>query len=249
MRMTLAQIAARHDTDKTQSGYLEHYEKRVGHLRDMPIKLLELGVLRGGSLLMWHKYFTRGLIVGVDLSPNPLTEATDRIRFYQGAQEDASLLDRISQECAPEGFDIIIDDASHIGTLTRASFQCLFMKHLKSGGVYVIEDWGTGYWDSWADGSCYSHAGIDSCGDRSSRASFSPKATIMPGDLLSERPQKDADFPSHNFGMVGFIKELVDEVAWPDITHLVRGNQDLPKRPSMIREITISFGLAFIVKA
>jgi len=33
-------------------------------------------------------------------------------------------------------------------------------------------------------------------------------------------PHVDTDrhFAAHNFDMVGFVKELVDEVAWPDIT-------------------------------
>src|SRR5438309_8699047 len=54
-----------------------------------------------------------------------------------------------SGETAPEGFDVIIDDCSHIGELTRISFWHLFEHHLKPGGLYVIEDWSTGYWDSW----------------------------------------------------------------------------------------------------
>jgi hypothetical protein len=249
MTKTLAQIAAQYDTDKTHSGYIGPYERHVGHLRDLPIKLLELGVFRGGSLLMWQEFFAKGLIVGVDLGVNPFQEMPERIRFYQGAQDDSSFLDRSSQQCAPEGFDIIIDDASHIGTLTRRTFQSLFMKHLKPGGFYVIEDWGTGYWDSWADGSCYTYAGNEADAGRAKRNDSSHESPLMPLTSLSSRPQTDADFPAHNFGLVGFIKELVDEIAWPDITHPTRGNPDLPKRPSMIREIALSCGLAFIVKA
>ena len=40
------------------------------------------------------------------------------------------------------------------------------------------------------------------------------------------------DFAAHNFGMVGFVKELVDEVAWSDVTFPGRGNSGLPRRPS-----------------
>jgi SAM-dependent methyltransferase len=233
MQKTLAEIINKLDTDKAQSAYIEKYERHVGHLRNNNVKILELGVFHGGSLLMWEEYFAKGLIVGLDMSPNPLKEMPERVRFYQGSQDDDALLDRLSQECAPDGFDIIIDDASHIGTITRASFRNLFMKHLKPGGIYVIEDWGTGYWSSWPDGSEYR----------------------MPIELSSEvkgqsitKHAVDPDFASHNFGMVGFIKELVDEVSWPDI---IRGrvNNDIPKRNSLISEIAIYGGIVFMVKA
>ena len=59
---------------------------------------------------------------------------------------------RKSQLQAPGGFDIIIDDASHIGELTKTTFWHLFDHHLKPGGLYAIEDWGTGYLDDFSDG-------------------------------------------------------------------------------------------------
>jgi hypothetical protein len=122
---------------------------------------------------MWQEYFAQGLVVGLDLEANPFTHMPDRVRFYRGSQDDHALLDRIARECAPEGFDIVLDDASHVGTLARASFRKLFGEHLKRGGLYVVEDWGTGYWDAWSDGRRYSdgrrearagarHAGEDS---------------------------------------------------------------------------------------
>jgi len=58
----------------------------------------------------------------------------------------------VRSETAPEGFDIIIDDCSHIGEFTAVSFWHLFDRHLKPGGLYVIEDWGTGYMRGTPDG-------------------------------------------------------------------------------------------------
>ena len=58
----------------------------------------------------------------------------------------------MASKTAPDGFDIIIDDASHIGELTKTSFWHLFDHHLKPGGLYAIEDWGTGYLDDFTDG-------------------------------------------------------------------------------------------------
>lgn len=252
MQQTLAEIAREFDTDKTQSpGYIENYERRFGHLRGAPVRLLELGVYHGGSLLMWQQYFSKGLIVGLDLEPNPLEKMPDRVRFYQGSQSDEALLDLIARECAPDGFDIVIDDAAHIGTIARASFRHLFEKHLKSNGIYVVEDWGTGYWDSWSDGSVYCMARENSTaqpGESTSQRDRLARWLGWTGHLPSS-PSIDPKFAAHNFGMVGFVKELVDEVGWRDITHPERGNKNLPRRVSMIREIAVMHGQAIVFKA
>jgi SAM-dependent methyltransferase len=234
MQQTLAEIGLRFDTDKSRSaGYLENYELHFGHLREKPIRLLELGVYHGGSLLMWHKYFSKGLVVGLDLQPNPLKEMPDRVRFYQGSQSDGTLLDLVARECAPDGFDIVIDDAAHIGTLARASFRILFEKHLKPGGIYVIEDWGTGYWESWPDGAAYRPAREDDPTWLMRPSSRFARLARRLGSIAGSRSSAsfDPSFAVHNFGMVGMVgmvKELIDEAAWKDITFPERGNSDLP---------------------
>ncbi len=246
MQKSLVEITRKYDTDKSLSlNYINNFERHFNHLRDKPIKILELGVFHGGSLHMWHEYFSNGLVVGLDHDPNPLREMPERMRFYQGSQEDEALLDRIAAECAPDGFDIVIDDASHIGKLARASYRNLFQKHVKSSGIYVVEDWGTGYWNSWSDGNSY-HLAHEKYTD-------APELTLLNRFLRklgwADHRQTDSNFAAHNFGMVGFVKELVDEVAWPDITAPNRGNSDLQPRASTIREMTIYNGHAFIVKA
>ncbi|HEX7705813.1 MAG TPA: hypothetical protein VF701_05065 [Thermoanaerobaculia bacterium] len=135
--------------------YLRRYEEMFASLADQPIALLELGVHRGGSMLLWRDYFPRGTIAGLDLLPVELKDDSGRIHIYQGSQTDPVMLDRIGAECAPDGFDIIVDDCSHIAELSRTSFTHLFDNHLKKGGWYVIEDWGTGYWPHWHDGAEY----------------------------------------------------------------------------------------------
>src|SRR6185503_13004270 len=111
-----------YDTDKAEHGhYLRNYEDYFQPLLNREVKLLELGVYKGGSLLLWRDYFPQGLIVGLDLAQVQIDDPSGRIRTYQGMQQDTQLLDLIGQETAPEGFDVIIDDCSHIGELTRIS--------------------------------------------------------------------------------------------------------------------------------
>jgi hypothetical protein len=242
--------SAGYDTDKS-STYLRTYERFFEPLVDKEIKLLELGVKDGGSLLLWRDYFKKGTIAGMDSDPVSLNDPTNRIRFYQGQQQDTTLLRHVAEETAPEGFDIIIDDCSHIGQLTGISFWYLFENHLKPGGIYAIEDWGTGYWDRWVDGRKYKPRDLFSHnGMRSFLASLIGflfkrwnKGIISRLYKLSYYRQR---FPSHDYGMVGFIKSLIDECGMKDITYEGRGIS--PSRSSKIKKMHISHGQVIITK-
>lgn len=212
--------------------YLKNYEEHFRPLVDIDIRLLELGVGRGGSLLWWRDFFARGIIVGLDIEPCVVDDPTGRIRVYEGSQVDCTLLDRIRNETAPGGFDVVIDDASHIGELTRKSFWHLFDKHLRPGGLYVVEDWRTGYWDEWPDGKKY--------------VVLSDRGGLLTGAI--EAVSRKRMFPSHLYGMVGFVKELVDELGMDMITNPARGGIG-PQRDPKFKKMTITPGQVFISKA
>jgi hypothetical protein len=140
------------DTDKIGHHYLEVYDPILAPWVEKEIKLLEVGIHKGGSLQLWRDYFPRGTIVGIDLRLPENFVPGERVQVFEGSQSDERFLSEVAKKTAPEGFDIIIDDASHIGELTRRTFWHLFDHHLKPGGLYAIEDWGTGYWDHFPDG-------------------------------------------------------------------------------------------------
>jgi SAM-dependent methyltransferase len=246
--------ASRYDTDKSQhQHYLRRYEEYFRPLVGADIRLLELGIFHGGSLLLWRDYFEKGLIVGLDLNPVTIEDTTNRIQIYQGQQQDTELLDRIGRECAPAGFDVIIDDCSHIGELTRISFWHLFDNHLKPGGLFVIEDWSASYWDSWFDGVAFKPKSDLSFSPARFRlrSTFAHAQRSMP--VLNKffrvvkRLINRKQFRSHNYGLVGFIKELVDECGMADITREDYGTP--PARPSKFQELRVLAGQVFIVKA
>src|ERR1700674_1869583 len=117
--ISLTQIGCEYDTDKAENAqYLRNYETVFGEFTDREVRLLELGIHHGGSLELWKDYFPKGLIVGLDINPVRLSDVSGRIRTYQGAQQNTDLLDRIGWECAPNGFDLIIDDCSHIAVFS-----------------------------------------------------------------------------------------------------------------------------------
>lgn len=253
MMVKKALEAANYDTDKADHlHYLRRYEDYFQPFVDEEVKLLELGVYKGGSLLLWRDFFARGVVVGLDLNPVDVPDETGRIRLYQGQQQDTALLDQIARENAPEGFDIIIDDCSHIGELTRISFWHLFDNHLKPGGLYVIEDWSASYWDEWFDGVAFAYspnlkfkAKVFRLRSAVAHARRSLPA-LNPLWRTAKRVLNRNQFRSHNYGLVGFIKELVDECGMADITREDRGTP--PYRPSKFEEMTISAGQVFIRK-
>ena len=173
---------ADYETDKIQHHYLEVYDPILSHWTDKDVKLLEIGIHKGGSLNLWRDYFPKGTIAGIDLELPEGFIPGERIQLFQGSQGDTQFLSQVAASIAPDGFDIIIDDASHIGELSKTTFWHLFDHHLKPGGLYAIEDWGTGYLDDFPDGR-----------------RFDPKPSILD------------PFPCHSHGMAGFVKELVDE--------------------------------------
>jgi hypothetical protein len=171
--------------------YLREYHRLFEPLRLLPICLLELGVYQGASMSLWEHYFPLATVVGLDDEAKPASFPTNqRFHFVHGAQDNVALLDEaIAIAGAP--FDIIIDDCSHFGCHTARSFAYLFRKGLKPGGIYIIEDICTAF---------------TSCGGWDA-APFNP-----PEIGLAGMPKV---FPSHQNGMIGLIKQLLDHSQAP----------------------------------
>lgn len=117
----------------TVHSYTSTYESLFQSLRDMPIRILEVGVCSGASLKVWEEYFTHpdAEFVGFDISK-------ENIRYTFG--ERTKFLIQDATRDAPEGlFDVIIDDGSHVLNDQLGALQ-LLASHLKPNGVYIIED-------------------------------------------------------------------------------------------------------------
>ena len=226
---------SRYDTEKIPLGYLAYYEPFLAQWVDKTMTLLELGVFKGESIALWRDYFPQGTIVGIDKNLSRLTsnhDLNERIRLFQGKQADTGFLTHVARQTAPGGFDIIVDDASHDAEPTKISFWHLFDNHLKPGGLYVIEDWTTGYWDDWPDGKTVRPP------------SLAERISAAVATAFAHRKKRRQR--SHDFGMVGFVKQLIDEQGAADLT---RGNYTgKPKRESKFHSMTITPSIVFIRK-
>ena len=188
----LASIADRHYGKRKSAfagkpeRFLAEYERLFAAIRYDPLRILELGVNRGESLLVWRDYFSNAVIVGIDIRDRPQAIAEEpRIHFVKGSQDDPKTLDAAAA-FSGRPFDIIIDDASHIGYLTKRSLYYLFPRWLKAGGYYVIEDIGAAFWTDFPDGAPF------------------------PEDELDDGPTTKV-FPSHQHGIMGVVKQVIDQ--------------------------------------
>ncbi|MBN8929606.1 MAG: hypothetical protein BGO51_08875 [Rhodospirillales bacterium 69-11] len=188
-------IASRHyaegDVTRKHRSYFEGYAHLLAHRREEPLRILELGVSSGASLLIWRDFLPNAQIVGIDIAEMPeRVRDQPRIHLLQGSQDDPAILDRAGW-LAGGGFDLIIDDASHIGFLTKRSLVHLFPRWLVPGGHYVIEDIGTGFMPEYPDGIAFEAP---------------PWADAVAGTK---------EFPSSQFGMIGVAKQLLDHMMQP----------------------------------
>jgi hypothetical protein len=121
-------------TDKYSLGYAPVYQELLAGRKDAAV--LEVGIMYGGSLLLWHD-LTTGPVVGInDRDVANWPDWAGKIISDQANPHLPELLDY-------QKFDLIVDDASHMGSKSRATFALLWPL-VKPGGWYVLEDWSVG---------------------------------------------------------------------------------------------------------
>lgn len=124
--------------------YIPIYERYFSPWVGQPVKFLEIGVSKGGSLSMWRKYFgDDAVIFGIDIDPecNQYNGIDGQIRI--GSQADKRFLSEVVGEMG--GVDVVLDDGSHKMKHIMASLEALFPV-LSPSGIYMIEDLHTAYW-------------------------------------------------------------------------------------------------------
>ena len=153
MSKILDTIAKNFGTDKSSEihNYCEKYSRYIPYNRYDNLNILEIGVLDGKSLLTWKDYYYRSKVIGIDIEPKSkqYEDVDNKIFIEVGSQDDHVFLNDVMREHGP--FDMILDDGSHMNEHVIYSFEHLFQS-VKSGGIYIVEDCGTSYWDGWGGG-------------------------------------------------------------------------------------------------
>ena len=149
-RNSLRKIGKCTGSDKVYGhDFIPIYENYFKSLRKESLNILEIGIggyedpnSGGQSLLMWAEYFKNSKIIGADLSENnlKLPKRVETVKLDQSNQDE---LDTLGSSRG--GFDIIINDGSHVSSHVILTFQTLW-KYLNNNGLYIIEDTQTSYW-------------------------------------------------------------------------------------------------------
>lgn len=130
--MTLDELAIKHNSDKSSNGhnYMPFYEKV---LPESPTSILEIGILKGGSMRIWNEYFPETKLYGLDLfeaDPQPDIEG---VTWFKGSQSDEHLLYHVRNDIRPQ---VIIEDASHNCIAHWVTLYSL----VSCCEIYIIED-------------------------------------------------------------------------------------------------------------
>jgi len=154
---------------KVATQYHFAYARHLAPFNQGNITMLEVGANQGDSLFAWAAWFENafsifGLRYGV--SDSRMTPCHHKycakVRIIDGDQSNSEDLKRLAAAAfgphwtpptalnaaawADGGFDIIIDDGSHVPRHILFTFKHLF-PHVRPGGVYIIEDNGFSYTD------------------------------------------------------------------------------------------------------
>jgi hypothetical protein len=133
-------------TDKITHGYLPAYLRIAAELGPAA-RVCEVGVQHGHGLDLFQALFPAGTVAGVDANPD--CRWPDGTIKIVASQDDPHLFVHLGNYSA--AWDLIVDDASHRGRLTAATFGLLWPL-VAPGGFYVVEDWmvalGWPGWDS-----------------------------------------------------------------------------------------------------
>ena len=146
--MTLSEFAKRYPTDKdfTHKYYDSVYEKYFNPIKDDAKLICEIGIggfsgahgwIPGNSLKVFRDYFVNASILGLDIVRHENIADLDRITLDWLDQSKRDLV--IEYAAKLQDYDLILDDGSH-NVYDQQITLAHFLKSLKSGGIYVLED-------------------------------------------------------------------------------------------------------------
>jgi len=137
------------------STYFDAYTEALGKFKGKDIVFVEIGILGGGSLEAWRKYFGKNSrIIGVDINPE-LKGALEKDGFeiFIGDQAEPGFWNDFFAKVG--NVDVILDDGGHSYKQQISTFHHT-IDHINDGGMLIVEDAHTSYFRSFGFPSRYS---------------------------------------------------------------------------------------------
>jgi 23S rRNA U2552 (ribose-2'-O)-methylase RlmE/FtsJ len=128
---------SRYNSDKgNYHSYVDYYGKLFEPYKEKYKRILEVGVLDGGSLRLWADYFEDSSVTGIDIDPSCSQYNEKNISIHIG---DSTTSTGIDESIGETVFDLILDDGSHEPLDQIRTFEGLYSR-VVAGGIYIIED-------------------------------------------------------------------------------------------------------------
>ena len=139
--MSLCKLVNNERTDKnTIHSYLELYETLLSSKKETAKNVLEIGVNAGGSIMLWHDYFTNATVYGLDIIEIKYIwdELKNKTRIvlgcYDAYNEEIFYNQMVTNNIK---FDFMLDDGPH--TLeSMKQFIKLYSQIMTEDGILII---------------------------------------------------------------------------------------------------------------
>lgn len=140
--------------------YFPVYERLFSPFRERPAIFVEVGVLGGGSLEMWRRFFgDRVRIIGIDFNEQARALEQEGFEIYIGDQSDPGFWKGFFDSVG--SVDVLLDDGGHT-TLQQVTTLVEGLPHVRDGGLIVVEDVVSSYLPQFGNPSKHSFASMSS---------------------------------------------------------------------------------------
>ena len=138
--------------------YFRVYDNLFSKYINKKIVFVEIGILNGGSLQIWKKFFgNKARIIGIDLNPKCKKFEEKGVEVFIGDQSNPKFWKYFFKKVGK--VDIILDDGGHTNKqqiLTAISV----VKNINNNGILVTEDTHTSYMKEFNNPNKYSFIGF-----------------------------------------------------------------------------------------
>jgi hypothetical protein len=134
--------------------YFPAYEALLQKYVGRDVTIVEVGILNGGSLFMWRKFFgPKARVIGIDLNPDAREWEKHGFEIYIGDQSSDTFWTELFQKIGK--VDVVIDDGGHTNRQQIITSHYA-IQNINNGGLLIVEDVHTNYFREFGNPSRYS---------------------------------------------------------------------------------------------
>ena len=134
--------------------YFSVYEDLLSGYKNKKITFVEVGILNGGSLEIWKKYFGKdSRIIGIDKNPDCKKFESENCEVFIGSQSDPIFWKDFFHKVG--NVDVILDDGGHTNEQQLTTLM-ESLSFINNGGIHIVEDVHSSYLKHFGNPNKYS---------------------------------------------------------------------------------------------